>query len=296
MPYLSIALPVFNGQRYLAEALDSILAQTLDDFELIICDNASTDATPRISQDYAARDCRVRYHRNPKNLGVAGNFNIGFALASGEFFRWAAYDDLLAPSYLEKCVACLEADKSLAVCHSLSGRIDADGREIGMFAQEFELDAADASRRFYSMLWAAAFPPIWGVMRSSMVRRTRMFGDFIGSDRNFLADLLLYGGLKYVRQCLFYIRVHPGAYVALAERSHAFRRWWYGAGKRYPSFMQMPVSAGGYARALLRHRLPRGKIRLLASPGRVDRPGNQAVIAAAAGAGRRRRLKGCIAE
>jgi glycosyltransferase involved in cell wall biosynthesis len=256
MPYLSLALPVFNGQRYLTQAVDSILAQTLDDFELIICDNASTDATAQISRDYAARDPRVRYHRNARNLGVAGNFNLGFTLARGEYFRWAAYDDLLAPQYLERCVACLEADSSLAVCHSLSGRIDADGNDLGMYNTELELDAPDAPRRFYSMLWAGAFPPIWGVMRSRMVRRTRMFGDFIGSDRNFLADLLLYGGLKYVRECLFYIRVHPGAYLALGQRSHAFRRWWYGAGNRYPSYMQMPVTAGGYARALLRARMP----------------------------------------
>ena len=259
IPYVSMALPVFNGERYLGQALDSVLAQRFDDFELIVCDNASTDRTPEICREYTARDKRLRYQRNARNLGVAGNFNLGFRMSRGKYFRWAAYDDLLAPQYLEECVARLDAQPSLAVCHSLSARIDADGTQIGMYDPELELDACAAPRRFYSVLWAGAFPPIWGLLRSSMVRRTGLFGDFVGSDRNFLADLLLYGGLEYVPKCLFYIRVHPDAYVVQGETSHAFRVRWYGSGRQYPSFMQMPVTAGGYARALLRARLPMGQ-------------------------------------
>src|SRR2546425_9420098 len=93
-PQVSVGLPVYNGERYLAEALDSLLTQSYEDFELIICDNASTDRTGEIARSYAAKDKRVRYARNDKNLGAGGNFRRGFALASGEYFRWAASDDV----------------------------------------------------------------------------------------------------------------------------------------------------------------------------------------------------------
>lgn len=255
-PVVSFALPVYNGERYLAEAIDSILAQTFTDFELIICDNASTDRTERISREYAARDPRIRYNRNSTNIGVSRNFNLGLSLARGVYIKWAAYDDLMTPDYLGKCVALLEADPTLAVAQSHSARIDADGGPMGLYEQELKLDSPRAPERFESMLWAVAFPPIWGVMRASLVRRTGLFGAYVGSDRNFLAELLLLGGLAYVHECLFYIRIHPGAYLMQGEQSHAVRQRWYGAGRRYPSFMQLPVTASGYASALLRTRLP----------------------------------------
>src|SRR5438132_13873019 len=91
---VSIGMPVYNGERYLSGALDSLLSQTLADFDLIISDNASTDATESICRSYAAHDSRIRYFRNENNLGAAANFNRAFELCGGEFFRWAAHDDL----------------------------------------------------------------------------------------------------------------------------------------------------------------------------------------------------------
>ena len=150
----------------------------------------------------------------------------------------------------------VEADPTLAVCHSLTARIDANGREMGLYDAEFLLDSPRPSDRFYSMMWATAFPPIWGVMRSSLVRKTALYGAYVGADRNFLAELLLLGGLAYVRECLFYIRIHPGAYLMQGQQSHAFRQRWYGSGRRYPAFMQLPVTAGAFASALVRSPLP----------------------------------------
>ena len=97
-------MPVRNGQKYIREAIDSIVAQTFADWELIVCDNASTDATEQIVREYAARDARVRYHRNPTDIGPAANYNMGVHLSRGEYFRWHAHDDMIAPTYLEECV------------------------------------------------------------------------------------------------------------------------------------------------------------------------------------------------
>ena len=117
-PKVSIGLPVYNGEPFLSETIDAILAQTFKDFELIICDNASTDDTERICRRYAARDKRISYYRQHHNIGAAGNFNRVFNLSSGEYFKWAAHDDLIAPEYLARCVEILERDRSVVLCHS----------------------------------------------------------------------------------------------------------------------------------------------------------------------------------
>ena len=100
-PRVSIGLPVYNAERFLEQALDGILAQTYIDFELVICDNASTDGTQAICQRYAALDPRIKYHRNPQNIGVSRNFNRAFELSCGEYFKWCCHDDIPAPTFLE---------------------------------------------------------------------------------------------------------------------------------------------------------------------------------------------------
>ena len=104
-PTLTIGLPVYNGEAFLAESINSVLTQDYTDLELVITDNASTDGTAAICREYAARDPRVRYRRNATNLGIAGNFNAAFAEARGRYFKWHAADDLIGPGHLSLCVA-----------------------------------------------------------------------------------------------------------------------------------------------------------------------------------------------
>src|SRR3989442_255266 len=130
-PRVSVGMPVYNGERYLAEAVDSLLAQTYEDFELIICDNASTDRTGEIARSYAARDTRVRYARNEKNLGAGGNFRRAVALASGEYFRWAASDDVCAPQSLARCVEVLDQEPAAVLAYPSTRFIDEHGRVTG---------------------------------------------------------------------------------------------------------------------------------------------------------------------
>ena len=111
-PVVSLGMPVFNGERYLATAIESVLGQTFDDFELLLCDNASTDATGDICRSFAGADPRVRYIRNPENLGAHPNFNRAFELATGRFFKWASHDDALPDPYAGEEDA--ELDDSMA--------------------------------------------------------------------------------------------------------------------------------------------------------------------------------------
>src|ERR1700739_3978805 len=110
MPRVCIGLPVYNGENYLAAAIESILAQSFADFELIISDNSSTDSTGDISRSYARRDARIRYVLQPHNLGAIANYNVVFGMADCEYFKWAAHDDLLAPRFLEECVNGLDTN------------------------------------------------------------------------------------------------------------------------------------------------------------------------------------------
>jgi glycosyltransferase involved in cell wall biosynthesis len=101
VPQVSIGLPVYNGELFVREALDSLLDQTFKDFELIISDNASTDSTGSICNEYAKRDTRIRYIRQTKNIGAVPNFKFVLDEAAGEYFMWAAADDIRSPDCIE---------------------------------------------------------------------------------------------------------------------------------------------------------------------------------------------------
>ena len=123
-PQLSIGLPVYNGERFLPQALECLLAQTFGDFEILIGDNASTDRTEEICQDYVRRDQRLRYVRHERNLGAVANFNRVFHLTTAPLFKWAAHDDLHRETYLENCVRLLDEHPDTVLAHSNTLLID----------------------------------------------------------------------------------------------------------------------------------------------------------------------------
>ena len=117
-PKVSIGVPVYNGEGYVKGAIDSLLAQTFDDFELIISDNASTDNTEQICRDYAERDPRIRYIRQSENIGPGANFKFVLDQAVGRYFMWAAADDRREPCFLEMTVRVLEEDPRVGLAFS----------------------------------------------------------------------------------------------------------------------------------------------------------------------------------
>src|SRR5246127_6023313 len=117
-PLVSVGLFVYNGERFIEEALQSILKQTFTDFELIISDNASTDRTGEIVKAYAERDNRIRYYRNEKNIGAGWNARRVYELATGKYFKWATADDFLEPDLLRRCVEILESDPGCVAAYT----------------------------------------------------------------------------------------------------------------------------------------------------------------------------------
>lgn len=211
-PRVSIGFPVFNGEQYLAEALDSLLNQSYTDFELILCDNASTDSTPAICQRYAVQDKRVRYVRHPTNIGAMQNWYRSFALSSGEYFTGAAHDDRYHPEFLQKCVAVLDADPTVAVCYTRTRIIDQAGNFAGDFMVEIDTTSPSPHIRLYNGIGIDYLcVQLFGVMRSNTFGSTRQYIGYYGSDRNTLAELCLLGKLYEVPEYLFYHRLHPQA-------------------------------------------------------------------------------------
>lgn len=219
VPLVSIGFAVRNGALYLARALDSILAQTFTDFEVIISDNASTDATEDICRKYAQKDSRIRYSRNPRNIGGANNENFTVQMARGKYFRWAAHDDMLAPELLERCVQALEQHPDIVLCYSSVVEIDQLGREIKVSTRTRGTSLKPHQRMRELMYRNHACEMIYGLIRTDVLRGTRLQQNYTDSDRTLLCELALCGPFYELPEPLFYKRYHPAnVYVDFRER------------------------------------------------------------------------------
>ncbi len=207
-PRLSIGLPVYNGERFIKEAIDSILAQTFEDFELIISDNASIDKTEEICRAYVKEDQRIRYYRNEKNIGCACNFNRVFELSSGEYFKWAAHDDLHAPDFLMKCIEILDQDPSVILCHSKVYFIDEHGQFLQNYDIKLNTDSPKPHKRFHELLTKHLCYQCYGVIRATILKMTPPMGSYGAADGIFLLRLGLLGRFYEIPEYLLFARSH----------------------------------------------------------------------------------------
>jgi len=130
-PLVSIGMPVYNGMPHLHGAVTSLLDQEYTNFELIISDNASTDGTAAVCLDLARRDGRIRYYRQPANIGAVANFNTVFALGRGRYFMWACHDDWWAPGYVRACIDAFSLSERLILAGTRGEWVDGEtGRQI----------------------------------------------------------------------------------------------------------------------------------------------------------------------
>jgi hypothetical protein len=249
-----VCVPVRNGQKYLKACLDSILHQTFDDFELIICDNASTDATESICRDYAARDPRICYIRHETDIGPADNFNSGLEAARGEFFHWQAYDDLIEPDFLRVCIEALDADPSAVLVYAKTGLLDDQENRIDPYDFMLETAAPSVRRRFRELVLARCRDhknfEIFGVMRTAAARQIPGQGAYAHGDRVFVIRMALLGRLVSLEPRLFLSRCHrhqsmqtlPARVLPGAGQSVLAR--WLGPGPLPPPEWWNPKLAG----------------------------------------------------
>jgi glycosyltransferase involved in cell wall biosynthesis len=233
-PRVSLGLPVYNGETYLEGAIESLLTQTYEDFELIITDNASTDRTEEICRGFAERDPRVRYERNPENLGAAGNFNRAFELARGEFFKWAAHDDLNEATFLERCVDSLDASPEVVLSYPQACIIDNDGNRLEVYDPKLATESAAPEDRFRSLMRGHKCYEVFGLMRRDVLAQTIVMGAFAFSDGVLLTQLALRGRFEEIPEPLFLARQHENQSMALLDQAEAFVEYtyWFDSSKR----------------------------------------------------------------
>ncbi len=226
-PLVSLGMPVYNGAEYLRDAIESILAQTWEHWELIISDNASVDATPQICREYANRDPRVQYHRNRSNLGAHPNYNRTFHLSRGKYFKWVPHDDLLHADYLAECVAMLESDSECVLCQTHLMYIDAGGRELGAYDSELSgSDSHSVSTRFGAVvLRPHPAYEVMGVFRRRVLEASLLLESFHGADRALLAELALRGCFAQIAKPLLLVRDHAARYSRAQARPRDRAVW-----------------------------------------------------------------------
>ncbi len=227
-PRLTIGVPVYNGEDYIAEAITSHLEQDFTDFELIVSDNCSDDSTPEIVKEFVEADSRVTYSRNTENVGGPANFNRLFRLGQGELFRWAAADDRIEPGYLSKVIALMDDDPAVAIGHSEALLIDPTSEPMlkmdrgylggDGYLEAIRLTPPPGDERFRSPKPHNRIDAvinnnhrnfyIFGIMRRNLMMQTRLHGLFYGGDRTLLVEMAMRGTFRKVPEQLFASRSH----------------------------------------------------------------------------------------
>lgn len=219
-PIVSIGLPVYNGEDFLKYALDSLLSQTFRDFEIIISDNASTDNTPKICQEYVLKDKRIRYIRQNNNMGALWNFNFVLKQSNKEYFIWVSSDDKLHPEFLEKNIDILEKNKNV-VC-SIGDVIFSDvvnyefksnNETKKTFRQRYvksTYGTYESKVRTYLKFFQASM--IYGLYRRDKLQKSLTINKiFLAFDLTIILNVLKYGDLHVIDENLLH-RYNKGSH------------------------------------------------------------------------------------
>jgi glycosyltransferase involved in cell wall biosynthesis len=219
-PRVTLALPVYNGENFIENAIQSILCQTFTDFELIVSDNASNDRTLDIVKAYQQRDERIRLIQNEQNIGAAANYNVGFLRARGEYLKWCAHDDQIDPGHVAMLVTKLDRDPHLSLAFGKTICVDATGQEVPMVGVEMPeiLDPDPVERFMNTIIYAGTCFPIFGLFRREALGRTTLHRPYYGSDRALLAEAALMGRFGFVPKAIFYNRDHGERSINIRDK------------------------------------------------------------------------------
>ncbi len=217
LPLVSIGLPVYNGENFIRQAIESVLSQSYNNLELVISDNGSIDGTPEICRSFAEKDKRIRVHTFDRNCGASRNYNKTFELSTGKYFRWLAHDDMLAPGSLESAVEVLESDPSVILCGSAKRNLNADNEEIDTvnfkglhLADENPVERYRLLLRHFSRTFTEADMILTSLIRREVLKDTILIANYTSADFTLLADLILKGKFKVLEHPYYLRRIHHG--------------------------------------------------------------------------------------
>jgi spore maturation protein CgeB len=209
-PLVSVVTTVYNGARFLRPTIESVLAQAFADFEFIIIDDGSTDETPNIIAEYAARDPRIKTHRHEKNKGKVTGFNTGFAMATGKFIAVTGADDISLPNRLTMEVNFLESNPHIAAAGSWVDIIDAEGKKMRVLTH-----AASPALIAWSLLFRNPLAACATMVRRTMGEKIGWYRETASEDYDFIARLSAHGDIANIQFPLAQYRVWDGNFSAL---------------------------------------------------------------------------------
>lgn len=208
LPLVTLGFPVYNGERYLAHALQSALAQDYPNLEILISDNGSTDRTEAISREFAAADKRIRYMRQEENIGAKKNFELLVAEASGTYFAWCAHDDVRRPRFVSACVEALDRHPSAVLCNGMVKFIDEEGGTREEWIDfNFETLGMTQSKRMLRLIDHTHWVEIYGLIKLDALKQALPLESVWGFDVVFCMRLLAIGDFLKVPEVLFEYRV-----------------------------------------------------------------------------------------
>lgn len=241
-PCISVCVPTYNGAKYLRECLDSVLAQSFTDFELLIVDDHSSDETISIAQEYATSDFRIRVNQNQQNLGLVGNWNRCVELAQGEWIKFVFQDDLITPTCLERMLAASKPETAIICCKrdyifesSVTEETQQTYRDFAAsasmsktFPNLTEISASDYCKATLEQITTNFV----GEPTSVLLHRSvfRLFGNFnpylvMACDIEFWTRVAVHTGIIYVPETLAKFRVHSKATTTITYHKRFYRGW-----------------------------------------------------------------------
>jgi glycosyltransferase involved in cell wall biosynthesis len=215
-PEISIGMPVYNGERYISEAIESILNQSFPNFELIICDNSSTDSTREICEFYAERDGRIRYIRHEENIGGPRNWNYAFSCAKAPYFKWAPANDTIHLDMLAQCKEVLDGRPDVVVCFPRTILVDEKGKLLEYYAHDDALNLQSDSPfdRFLTLMTNIQLNNAQcGLLRTDILRKTGLEGIYERGDIGLMAELSLHGKFYCLAEYLSYRRMSANTFT-----------------------------------------------------------------------------------
>jgi len=262
-PRITIGMPTYNGQATIASAIESLLSQSFGDFELIVGDNASTDATVEVATSFAKLDARVRVIRRAVNLGANANYSLLVHEARGEHFKWASCNDWCAPTFLERCIEVLDARPDVVIAYPKTRLFMESLADAADYEDNLDLQQDDPSARFLQVCSAMRLSNAMnGVIRLSALRRTRLMPSYRAADMVMTGHLALLGKFVEIPEYLFYRRMTPETATRLRSDEGTTQHFHPNRGAEM-LFQNWKIQAGWSTALLVAPISPAAKLRLL---------------------------------
>jgi glycosyltransferase involved in cell wall biosynthesis len=257
-PLLSVGMPAYNSEQDIRDAIEAILNQTFTDFELIISDNASTDGTQSICEDYAQKDSRITYIRNDINLGASGNYNNVFKHSKGKYFKWASSNDYCSPTFFEQCIHALESDSDVAVAFPRTRLYSGSLENYSDYKDPVATSSANPMTRMLHVIDNIRLNNVMnGIIRSDALSKTPLIIPFFASDSCLMCELALYGKIVEIPEYLFYRQMDEESSTSMQDEETMLEH--YQPGSKKPMRFQHWKIHNYYFAAIRRAKLPIGE-------------------------------------